>query len=237
MKELPYFKFCPIEYINADVSFLSLEHQGLFIQICALYWTRDCKPMDVDMLYQRFSNATPLLDDLIKRNILKRKKNEVNILFLLNQFIELSGQHERRKMAGRLGGLTKADNSRAVAEPVNGFSNKDKDKDKDKDKIKEKEILKKKILSLLYELSVESEYCELILKWLEYKKERREKYKTDMTLKIFIKNLVKYSCANLEVAEQIVERSIGNNWAGIFEPNNSIKKPIEKTNQTRKEFG
>jgi len=39
-KELPYFKFEPAEYIAGDIQDCSFEAQGVFINICALYWIK-----------------------------------------------------------------------------------------------------------------------------------------------------------------------------------------------------
>ena len=40
-KGLPYFKFTPSEWLTGNICFEPLEVQGLFINICALYWQRD----------------------------------------------------------------------------------------------------------------------------------------------------------------------------------------------------
>ena len=63
-------------------------------------------------------------------------------------------------------------------------------------------------------------------KWLRYKKERKEKY-TKTGLNACAKKLVRLSGGNPDVAMQIVEESISNNWAGLFplKINNQSKKP------------
>ncbi len=38
--ELPYFKFIATEWLTGNIVYESLEAQGLFINICALYWQR-----------------------------------------------------------------------------------------------------------------------------------------------------------------------------------------------------
>lgn len=42
-KGLPYFKFVSTEWLTGNISYESFEVQGLFINICALYWQRDGK--------------------------------------------------------------------------------------------------------------------------------------------------------------------------------------------------
>ena len=41
-KELPYFKFFPSEYLQGSITLEDYEVQGFFINLCALYWNRDC---------------------------------------------------------------------------------------------------------------------------------------------------------------------------------------------------
>lgn len=41
-KELPYFRFTSAEWLNDDISLESYELKGLFIDICAYYWSQDC---------------------------------------------------------------------------------------------------------------------------------------------------------------------------------------------------
>lgn len=60
--------------------------------------------------------------------------------------------------------------------------------------------------------------------WLDYKKEKKQTYKSDKSIQIFFDNLIKLSCGNFETAEKIINQSIGNNWAGIFELKNEAKK-------------
>ena len=39
-KELPYFKFEPSQWENGNVQMCSKEDKGLFIDLCAIYWSR-----------------------------------------------------------------------------------------------------------------------------------------------------------------------------------------------------
>jgi hypothetical protein len=72
---------------------------------------------------------------------------------------------------------------------------------------------------LQIELNLDKRFVTIIQKWLQYKKERKQTYqKTGLTQ--FIKNLLKLSNNDPRIAKQIIDRSISNNWAGIFELNN-----------------
>ena len=60
------------------------------------------------------------------------------------------------------------------------------------------------------------EFVGPFLDWLEYKKARRESYKTDKSLKACYSKLVKLSNGDAAVAAEIVEQSMANNWQGLF---------------------
>lgn len=67
---------------------------------------------------------------------------------------------------------------------------------------------------------ISDEFLEAFSLWLEYKKDRRENYKSEKSLKACYNKLVKLSKGNPAVASQIVDESIANNWAGFFELKN-----------------
>lgn len=60
-------------------------------------------------------------------------------------------------------------------------------------------------------------WAELVNKWLQYKTERRETYKSDESIRKFETRLKNLSKGNIETAVKIIDQSIANNWAGIFE--------------------
>jgi len=64
MKELPYFRFTSQEWQNGNISLENYELKGLFIDICAYYWIKDCS-VSLAMLQKKFSDATKLIDELI----------------------------------------------------------------------------------------------------------------------------------------------------------------------------
>ena len=69
-----------------------------------------------------------------------------------------------------------------------------------------------------YDLSfIEDSFRDTFFSWLDYKRERKEKYKSARSLVQCYKNLKKLSSDNPDTAKQIVEQSIGNNWAGLFQ--------------------
>lgn len=107
--------------------------------------------------------------------------------------------------------------------------------DKQSEKKKDKKIISSsydnhmetETITIINELNLNNEYTKVVSKWLEYKKSRGEKYKTTMSLKSLINQLAKFSASNPITADMIVEQSIANNWAGLFElkQNTTNNKP------------
>lgn len=63
----------------------------------------------------------------------------------------------------------------------------------------------------------------IVERWLRYKREKGQSYKPT-GFEGFVKKLMEYSGGNVNVATQIIEKSISNNWAGIFALKNSVAK-------------
>ena len=87
----------------------------------------------------------------------------------------------------------------------------DNDNDNDNDK-EEKKKNKEKDLSFL-----QKDFIPIVEKWLIYKKEKKQEYKGQTSINTFCKKLIEYSNGDAMIAEAIIEQSIANNWAGIFE--------------------
>ena len=68
---------------------------------------------------------------------------------------------------------------------------------------------------------LQKDFIPLVEKWLLYKKEKKQEYKGQTSVKAFCKKLVEFSGGDAKIAEQIIEQSISNNWAGIFELKNN----------------
>ena len=64
---------------------------------------------------------------------------------------------------------------------------------------------------------ISNEFLETFILWLEYKKDRRENYKSEKSLKACYNKLVKLSKGDPTIASQIIDEAIANNWAGFFE--------------------
>ena len=64
---------------------------------------------------------------------------------------------------------------------------------------------------------LQKDFIPIVEKWLLYKKEKKQEYKGQTSINTFCKKLIEYSNGEPIIAEAIIEQSIANNWAGIFE--------------------
>jgi uncharacterized protein YdaU (DUF1376 family) len=72
---------------------------------------------------------------------------------------------------------------------------------------------------------VKEEFKKCFFKWMQYKTDRKEKYKSLESEKSFYNKLITLSDNKPNIASLIIEQSIANNWAGVFELKN---KPVIK---------
>jgi len=77
-----------------------------------------------------------------------------------------------------------------------------------------------KTLTIDKDLTLNNKLLGLISVWFKYKQERGQMYKSASSAKVFVKELIKLSKGDDDVATAIITTSIANNWAGIFEPKN-----------------
>ena len=76
------------------------------------------------------------------------------------------------------------------------------------------EIKEMKIIDLSF---LQKDFIPIVEKWLLYKKEKKQENKGQTSINTFCKKLIEYSNGDAIIAEAIIEQSIANNWAGIFE--------------------
>ena len=76
---------------------------------------------------------------------------------------------------------------------------------------------------------VENEFKEVFFEWLEYKKERKESYKSQKSLKAAYENMKEVSNNDPEIAKKCVKKSMSSNWAGLFELKDNKGKQNNQT--------
>lgn len=129
-----------------------------------------------------------------------------------------NGKKAKRKQNG-------SKNTPNVNENVNGNANENVNKNVN-------EYYVSKGFDLLF---IEQEFAEPFSKWLEYKIEIKDSYNVQRSLETAYNNLKKISNKNPELAEYIVERSISNQWRGLFEVDDeNVLKRFENNQQQQK---
>jgi hypothetical protein len=105
-KKLPYFQFEPAQYLAGNIQFCSLEAQGLFINICSLYWQRDCE-LTQDQLTRKFNNSKAI-KELVDEEIIHFNSNKYLIIdFLKEQYEDILKSKKRLSDAGKKGAQIK----------------------------------------------------------------------------------------------------------------------------------
>ncbi|WP_339919527.1 hypothetical protein [uncultured Flavobacterium sp.] len=144
-KRLPYFQFEVAEWLAGDIMFCSFEAQGLFVNLMALYWQKDCE-LNLDQAIKRLK-SDEMFKELIDEKIIKIDSGKISINFLDEQFYKASEKSRVNSMNGSLGGRPKKE-IESENKP-NGFNLVSESKSEKKpireDKIKEEEIKENKI--------------------------------------------------------------------------------------------
>lgn len=186
-KELPYFKFNVSEWIMGSISDEPDNIQGIFIQMCCLYWSKSCE--------LHYTNAIKRMhklkvNALITRGFLKVDDGKIVISFLDEQFKELSDIHNKRVKSG-------------LASVKARVSAKSQHLDKDKEIDKDKYNAKAHLVSLGFEEK-------LIKEWFEVRK-KKKLTNTETAIELFVKEVLQTKKDKNEVLRICVEKS----WGGF----------------------
>ena len=103
MKELPYFKFYPNQWITGSIMFMDLDIQGAFMKICCYYWSKEC-----NVSIEQIKLLVPdHWNELIKSQLIKIDNVMIKIKWLDEQYAERLKEHKRNVSNGRKGGLSR----------------------------------------------------------------------------------------------------------------------------------
>lgn len=180
-KNFPYFKFTATEWLTGDIVYESLEIQGLFINVCALYWQRDGK-LTIEDLIRRYKNES-LINQLIDRYIWNEQGN-ILIKFLDEQLIEANHISKVNSENGKKGAEAKRNKANAKR-PLNDSKailskeEKELNKNKNKNKIREYVFLSQSELDKLNSEFSEHEVSWMLDKLNDYKASKGVQYKSD----------------------------------------------------------
>lgn len=132
----------------------------------------------------------------------------------------VSSRQENGKKGGRPPKIKEKSNKKTYAKPKQNLP--------EDDNINEN-IIKYSFINI-------SGFEKIFNRWIEYKKARKEKYKSDDSLKAAYNKLVKLSEGKPENAHEIIEEAISNNWAGFFALKNNPVKTHDKFEKLTKAY-
>lgn len=143
-KNFPYFKFTVADWLTGDIVYESFSVQGLFANICALYWQRD-GVLSIDDINKRFKNP-PELEQLNGR-FFSLNEGSISVAFLDEQFAERKHLSTENSKNGKKSAASKAlktkESSTSAERTVNDNSTKFNNKEKRREE-KKKENNKEK---------------------------------------------------------------------------------------------
>lgn len=103
-KGFPYFKFIATEWLTGNIVFEDYELQGIFINICALYWHRDGKITFDDIKRRVKSDRIAELTD----RFFSVNDGFISIKFLDEQLVAANHISQKNSDNGKKGGRPKA---------------------------------------------------------------------------------------------------------------------------------
>lgn len=86
-------------------------------------------------------------------------------------------------------------------------------------------------------VTVESPWRELMRMWLEYKRSRKEDYKSEVSAKACLTKLRNLSGNDPKVAQAIIEQSLASNWSGFYELKSRSTSSAPRTPATGQRIG
>ena len=157
-KNFPYFKFTVSEWMTGDIVFESLSTQGLFINICALYWQRDGN-LTIEDINKRYKNPAEL-SDLINRFV-EVENDIISIKFLDEQLIDANHVSKVNSENGKKSAESRANAKRLLNDrstTVQRISTK-KNKNKNKNEIRIKEEEERSRRRVVVETTAKAHTC------------------------------------------------------------------------------
>lgn len=82
--------------------------------------------------------------------------------------------------------------------------------------------------------SLPDKWKPIVIKWLDFKKEKQQPYKGIMSLNTMFEQLKKFSNGNPDIGLEIIDNSISSNYSGFFELNQKQNGTDKFSNSTNK---
>ncbi len=213
-KELPYFKFNPSEWISGNITLEDFYTQGVFVNICALYWFKSgC--LKTSEIKPRLKCKQSAIDELLEKSIIKTHGEFVIIDFLLEQLDERGLNSKKNSLNGSSGGAPIGNKNAQKNKPPLDLeqpqtSNIEKNKNKNKNR---EESIAIANLVVLEPLPFNENFRAAWGEWLAYKIEKKQKL-TPTTKTMQLRTL---GAKSEQEAIGMIAQSITNGWTGLFE--------------------
>jgi hypothetical protein len=239
-KNLPYFKFVATEWLTGDIVFEDLIVQGLFINVCALYWQRDGE-LFIEDIERRYKHPEEI--KILQERFFSVENGKVQIKFLDEQLTERNFKSKVNSINGRKGAEAKKQQEQVVqanakrtpserqAIESDGIANKNKNKNKkrirkeeEQEQEQEKNLPENEFSGIVFE---QTEFQKKLIEFYLYRNEMKKKI-LESSKAAFLKKLLDLSKNEESEAIKILDQSIANGWQGIF----PLKTENNVTNQT-----
>jgi hypothetical protein len=102
MDKLQWFKFSYADWRMGKIQRCDEVTQSRFINLCCLYWSKECSLSYEDAEIEIDKNH---LDVLLSKKIVINIEGFINISFLDEQFLEIEGNRKDRSISGVVGNL------------------------------------------------------------------------------------------------------------------------------------
>ena len=181
----------------------------------------------VPILARRYNTTAEKMLTVIKKyGLFEVVEDTFFSLSLIKRMDKMSNSIEQKRQAG----IASAEKRKLLREatgvatdvqqPFNECST-IKGKEKKGNEIKGKETKEKSFLDVI---QISEDLKPILVEWLEYKKSRKESYKSEKSLQALANELIRLSNNDQLTARAIIEKSMANNWAGIFALKTEIKQ-------------
>jgi len=233
-KELPYFKFEPSKWDNGNIQLCSFEAQGLFINLCCIYWSR-IGDLPLKLAEQKlFKSNADAYAELMQEDIFAVNDGKIVINFLDEQLSNFGGLSETKSKAAKVRWDKVRENQEvnAGAMQMQSKSNAIREDKIIQDKIKEDDILleKETKFNVSEFLIFNGAEKDLVKEWLSVRKLKKlvntktaiddflnEVEKSNMTINEVLKKCIIKSWGGFKyswVLKEIKENGINNNSNG-----------------------
>lgn len=181
----------------------------------------------VPILARRYNTTAEKMLTVIKKyGLFEVVEDTFFSLSLIKRMDKMSNSIEQKRQAG----IASAEKRKLLREatgvptdvqqPFNECST-IKGKEKKGNEIKGNETKEKSFLDVI---QISEDLKPILIEWLEYKKSRKETYKSEKSLQALANELTRLSNNDQLTARAIIEKSMANNWAGIFALKTEIKQ-------------